>query len=795
MSNDETPNPENEIIFIIDDVLKDGIIYYDSFVKRSKTKQQMESYMGVKRALENANKQIVKLGIRNGLKSIKLYQKSIKDKLKTKQSTNQSFDVGLYRGYKGAISKIEELAWPLFEGKGFTKDFQKEFESEKLTFDLEECRNCGRKWSAWTPDTLEYCKSCDEIVCNHCKSEEDCEWCFTSGAVERKAAEENQLKKAYDEGLKQLRDIGWEVYEKQFTMDAVYAGQEETHTWEISAPEEMLERYGDGQNLNQKAVMGRVYESLKQAGWDMQFDDILGFEGERYFTEFYMGSHTPSGIDRGYEDNFENMGMINQAESFEADSYVPDRKDLARMGVELSRKQKEDLFCDMVWPRLGWGWEMEFYEYAPDYAEKRDYTPVRTVVIDEEWYDQFSNNEEMYEAFESLLTDGKFEHKYGEWDRTIKNTINEHMIDNYIWGDLYHEDYDYRELMYNQIKSMKSQNKDAESFAAEGNKMKAAILRGIQAAIREEYVQFDGKADIAATVNMILRELGQLEGDTPVEMLDVGSAPAMRIDPYDVVAAMARAANQMAKINEESMVCWDMEDMFLDGNTKRLGWGLQSIFGIHALKAKVEGEDAWRVAGYPQAIETWFMLYNSLRINLQREIKKVKKADKEAFYQAFALHIRENPNVKKMIKKNSKNRERAKELSKTCFPEPESKKWVPVEEVVASKAKRLSNVLNPFASETFNNTNQSNKGMDRLRMKKSGRINSGDVKVLTIGVLIGAFGSLFGNFLTKKYLGPSVIVTTDDDDDDSNAELDSSSTVKESDLISFSQKNRFIQTN
>ena len=96
MDTDETPNPENEIIFIIDDVLKDGINYYDSIVKRSKTKQQMESYMGVKRALENANKQIVKLGIRNGLKSLKLYQKSIKDKLKTKQSTNQSFDVGLY---------------------------------------------------------------------------------------------------------------------------------------------------------------------------------------------------------------------------------------------------------------------------------------------------------------------------------------------------------------------------------------------------------------------------------------------------------------------------------------------------------------------------------------------------------------------------------------------------------------------------------------------------------------------------------------------------------------------------
>jgi hypothetical protein len=420
-----------------------------------------------------------------------------------------------------------------------------------------------------------------------------------------------------------------------------------------------------------------------------------------------MGSNVPSGIDRGYEDNIENMGIINEAESFEALDYELNRDD-----------------CCEVW-------------------------------------------------VEKLYDGGKI--GFGQAGNFLVSIET---------GD----------LKCSQLGSAKC-NKNTESFAAEGNKMKAAILRGIQAAIREEYVQFDGKADIAATVNMILRELGQLEGDTPVEMLDIGSAPAMRIDPYDVVAAMARAANQMAKINEESMVCWDMEDMFLDGDTKRLGWGLQSIFGIHALKAKVDDEDAWRVSGYPQAIETWFMLYNSLRINLQKEIKKIKKADKEAFYQAFALHIRENPNVKKMIKKNSKNREKAKELSKTCFPEPESKKWVPVEEVVASKAKRLSNALNPFSSETFNNTNQTNKDMDRLGVKKSGRINSGDVKVLTIGILIGAFGSLFGNILTKKYLGPSVIVTTDDNDDDSNAESDSSSTVKESDLISFSQKNRFIQTN
>ena len=1011
MSNDETPNPENEIIFIIDDVLKDGIIYYDSFVKRSKTKQQMESYRGIKRALEQANKQIVNLGIRNGVKSLKLYQKSVLDKLKLKQSTNQSFDAGLYRGYKEAIKKIEELAWPLFEGKGFTKDFQKEFESETITFDLEECRNCGRKWSAWTKDTLEYCKRCDEIICNHCKPEDDCEWCFTSGAVERKraessskdmecppatqdvaintknrnatidsfgygplnvdepddfweeiaeqwktsveaakkskcgncvafdrsprmkdcmpgetsdgegvlgycwmhhfkchsartcdtwakggpittdkvstgwqerafakpkaskiateankdtakAAEENQLKKAYDEGLKQLEDIGWEVNEKQFTMDAVFAGQEETHTWEISASEEMMKRYGDGQNLNQKAVRERVYESLKQAGWDMYFDESMASFG---FTEFHMGSHTPSGIDRGYEDNFENMGMINQAESFGAES-LPQTLEDCKKRLEIAEEVLSMSDAVQTYNKYLLQ-EMGIDRYADDELDSESFdadgkdgdmnAKVYFFHKGDEINFEVKNSKDINKIVKEIKSKVNYypntfdieviEGEYLNYHTYIKQPSNTNKV-NYIlkkeepvlkrgkrgakgmrmgllaesfealdyelnrddccevWVEKLYDDgkigfgqagnllvgIEKGELKCSQLGSAKC-NKNTESFAAEGNKMKAAILRGIQAAIREEYVQFDGKADIAATVNMILRELGQLEGDTPVEMLDVGSAPAMRIDPYDVVAAMARAANQMAKINEESMVCWDMEDMFLDGDTKRLGWGLQSIFGIHALKAKVDGEDAWRVAGYPQAIETWFMLYNSLRINLQKEIKRVKKAEREAFYQAFARQIRANPNVQKMIKKNSKNRERAKELSKNCFPAPESKKWVPVEEGIVSKAKKLSDALNPFASETFNNTNHSNKDMDGLKTRKSGRFNSGDVKVLTIGVLIGAFGSLFGNFLTKKYLGPSVIVTTDNDDDESQSE--NSSTVKESDLISFSQNNRFIQTN
>lgn len=847
MTNDEVPNPENEIIFIIDDVLKDGIIYYDSFVKRSKTKQQLESYMGIKRALEQANKQIVNLGIRNGLKSLKLYQKSVLDKLKLKQSSNQSFDAGLYRGYKEAIKKIEELAWPLFEGRGFTKDFQKEFESETITFDLEECRNCGRKWSNWTKDTLEYCKRCDEIVCNHCKPEDDCEWCFRSGAVERKRAEENQLKKAYDEGLKQLRDIGWDVNERQFTMDAVYAGQEESHTWDIFPSDEMLERYPDGGNLNQKAVKERVYESLEQAGWDMYYDESMLSFG---FTEFHMGSNTPSGIDRGYEDNFENMGIINEAESFEAEGRGnkqenSNHREMIAFYEELQHlvyntqfegdyedtlyyKIFEDEDDEQMKERGFEGGRGEFYikEYleiveklAPKlynkviskYNKNQILRAINNLDINNNFCEYCGGDidlDEEYNYYGYFVTGSQSPKNLGRGISRFNEIAGKNQWVYYGYCCEYCEE-DYLQVMgeneldwlvgeeatYYMIPEEDVEKSDEwqESFAAEGNKMKAAILRGIQAAIREEYVYFDGKADIAATVNMILRELGQLEGDTPVEMLDVGSAPAMRIDPYDVVAAMARAANQMAKINEESMVCWDMEDMFLDGDTKRLGWGLQSIFGIHALKAKVDGEDAWRVAGYPQAIETWFMLYNSLRINLQKEIKRVKKAEREAFYQAFARHIRDNPNVKRMIKKNSKNREKAREISKNCFPAPESKKWVPVEEGVASKAKKLSDALNPFASETFNNTNDSNNSMNGLRTRKSARFNSGDVKVLTIGVLIGAFGSLFGNFLTKKYLGPSVIVTTDDDDDDSQS--DKSSMVKESDLISLSQNNRFIQTN
>ena len=184
--------------------------------------------------------------------------------------------------------------------------------------------------------------------------------------------------------------------------------------------------------------------------------------GVPWTGEYVLFNYTRSGGKMVNNGQTKMYGV--DADSFNAE-YIPDRKDLARMGVALNRKQKEDLFCDMVWERLDWGWDLEFYEYAPDYADNRNYTPIRTVVIDELFYNQFSNNEEMYNNFELLLNDGYFEHEYGEWDRTIKNTINEHMIDNYIWDELYSEDYDYRESMYNRIKEIESQ--EFNQFSAE----------------------------------------------------------------------------------------------------------------------------------------------------------------------------------------------------------------------------------------------------------------------------------------------------------------------------------------
>ncbi len=288
-------------------------------------------------------------------------------------------------------------------------------------------------------------------------------------------------------------------------------------------------------------------------------------------------------------------------------------------------------------------------------------------------------------------------------------------------------------------------------WGAESNKMKSAILRGLQAAIREEYATFVDKADIADTVNLILRELGQLVGDEKIEMIDVAAGPAIRIDPYDVVAAMAKAANQMDNLNEENMVCWDLPDTFLNNATKRLGWGLQSVFGIHALSAKVDGKPTWRVSGYPQAIETWFMLYNSLRINLEKEMKGIMKSKAEQFYQAFTMHIRENDNVAKMIEANADHKEKAKALSKDCFPVAEVTKFIHVDQKIDERAIQASQKLEPFGSEgTISKEDYMKYALNNPSM--ANRFDNDDLWVFVLGVAVGTVGTFIGNIWSHKYL-------------------------------------------
>jgi hypothetical protein len=63
----------------------------------------------------------------------------------------------------------------------------------------------------------------------------------------------------------------------------------------------------------------------------------------------------------------------------------------------------------------------------------------------------------MFDAFCELMEDGEFPHKYGNWDKEICDTINEHMIANYIWDECRHDDREYRLLLWNQIESMREE--------------------------------------------------------------------------------------------------------------------------------------------------------------------------------------------------------------------------------------------------------------------------------------------------------------------------------------------------
>lgn len=229
--------------------------------------------------------------------------------------------------------------------------------------------------------------------------------------------------------------------------------------------------------------------------------------------------------------------------------------------------------------------------------------------------------------------------------------------------------------------------------------MSDAITSALRDARDRGYAHFTSNSDINQTTRIILNRLSALESSRPeiVETSGVG----LSIDPYAVVASMAQAANQIDEQNESGMANRDIDDVNLTDETRRLGWGLQAIFGVHALvKKERDGVELevfqWRVSGLPQSIESWYVLYNTLRVNLAPRITGMDTESKEQFYQAFTKHIRDNTSVSRMIRRNRDLRDDAKQASRDWIQSVDSIRYKRIADDIDEQARIASRELNPF---------------------------------------------------------------------------------------------------
>ena len=228
--------------------------------------------------------------------------------------------------------------------------------------------------------------------------------------------------------------------------------------------------------------------------------------------------------------------------------------------------------------------------------------------------------------------------------------------------------------------------------------MSDAITSALRDARDRGYAHFTSNSDINQTTRIILNRLSALESSRPeiVETSGVG----LSIDPYAVVASMAQAANQIDEQNESGMANRDIDDVNLTDETRRLGWGLQAIFGVHALvKKERDGVELevfqWRVSGLPQSIESWYVLYNTLRVNLAPRITGMDTESKEQFYQAFTKHIRDNTSVSRMIRRNRDLRDDAKQASRDWIQSVDSIRYKRIADDIDEQARIASRELNP----------------------------------------------------------------------------------------------------
>ena len=229
--------------------------------------------------------------------------------------------------------------------------------------------------------------------------------------------------------------------------------------------------------------------------------------------------------------------------------------------------------------------------------------------------------------------------------------------------------------------------------------MSESIKSALKTARNRGYAHFTSNSDINQTTRLILNRLGDMKTEQP-ELVET-SGVALSIDPYAVVASMAQAANQIDEQNESGMANRDIDDVNLNNATRRLGWGLQAIFGIHALIKKDRGGVPlevfqWRVSGLPQSIESWYVLYNTMRVNLETRVSGMDEENKERFYQAFTKHIRDNPNVARMIRNNRQLRNNAKSASREWIQSVDSIRYKRIPDDIDEQARIASRELNPF---------------------------------------------------------------------------------------------------
>ena len=193
-------------------------------------------------------------------------------------------------------------------------------------------------------------------------------------------------------------------------------------------------------------------------------------------------------------------------------------------------------------------------------------------------------------------------------------------------------------------------------------------------------------------VDTLLEALSDIPTSEPRVVQTSGSA--LEIDPYSVVASMARAANLIDDRNESEMERRNIPDETLDEDTRRIGWGIQKVFGVFALRDEDNGR--WKVVGTSQAIDSWYVLYQTLMVDVAPRVEGMTKRQREKFYQALTKFIREHRQVESMILQNQTNFTTAREISRGWISQPTRIKYRRVPEEIMEQARIASQEVNPF---------------------------------------------------------------------------------------------------